>query len=186
MRFGRARGVERQQLKWFAFAGLLTLVEIAVAVATDAHTAVSGVAQFVAVATLPAAMGLAIVRYRLYDIDRIVSRTVSYALVSGLLVAVSAGLVTAVTRLTPTGNSLAVAAATLAVAALFQPVRRRVQSSVDRRFNRARYDAARTIDAFSAQLREQVDLASLQADLLTVVRRTMEPATLGLWLRSAP
>ena len=109
-----------------------------------------------------------------------------YALVTGMLVAVYAGLVTAATRLTPGGNSIAVAASTLAVAALFQPLRRRVQARVDRRFNRARYDAARTIDAFSARLREEVDLTSLQGDLLGVVRRTMQPASVGLWLRSAP
>ncbi|GAC1331466.1 MAG: hypothetical protein NVSMB13_19800 [Mycobacteriales bacterium] len=134
---------------------------------------------------MPAAAGLSILRYRLYDIDRIISRTVGYALVTGLLVAVYVGLVNAVSRLTPGGNSLAVAASTLSVAALFQPVRRRVQAGVDRRFNRSRYDAARTIDAFSARLREEVDLTSLQGDLLGVVRRTMQPASVGLWLRDS-
>jgi len=134
-------------------------------------------------AGLPVAIGVAILRYRLYDIDRIVSRTVGYGVVTGLLVGVYVGLVTGVSRLTPGGSSLAVAASTLAVAALFQPVRRRVQSVVDRRFNRSRYDAARTIDAYSARLREQVDLDSVHRDLLAVVRGTMQPASVGLWLR---
>ncbi|MDQ6650069.1 MAG: hypothetical protein M3Z02_08145, partial [Actinomycetota bacterium] len=182
-RFHRARGTERAQVKWFAFGGLATIVEIAGATALDLRGGLDALSQLVIVSTLPAAIGVAILRYRLYDIDRIVSRTVGYALVTGLLVVVYVSSVTVVTRLTPSGNSLAVAASTLAVAALFQPVRRRVQAGVDRRFNRSRYDAARTIDAFSARLREQVDLDTLASDLISVVRRTMQPASAGVWLR---
>ncbi|MDQ6873650.1 MAG: hypothetical protein M3042_01100 [Actinomycetota bacterium] len=179
-----ARDTERQQVKWVAFAAAISFTEIVGAIGVSAHSALSTALQFAAFFTLPVAMGVAILRYRLYDIDRIVSRTVSYAVITGLLVVVYVGLVTAVTRFTPTGNSLAVAGSTLAVAALFQPLRRRVQAVVDRRFNRARYDAGRTIDSFSARLREQVDLTSVQADLLGVVQVTMQPTAARLWLRT--
>jgi hypothetical protein len=129
---------------------------------------------------------VAVLRYRLYELDRVVSRTVTYAAVTGLLVATYAGLVTAVSRLTPSGSSLAVAASTLAVAALFQPVRRRVQAAVDRRFNRTRYDAARTVEQFRLRLRDEVDLDAVRSDLLTVVHRTVQPAGVALWLRPQP
>lgn len=152
-----ARGTERQQVKWVAFAAAISFTEILGAVGTSAHSALSTVLQFAAFFTLPVAMGVAILRYRLYDIDRIVSRTVSYAAITGLLIAVYAGLVTAVSRFTPSGNAIAVASSTLAVAALFQPVRRRVQSAVD--------------------------LGALRADLLSVVNATMEPTVAKVWLR---
>jgi len=185
LRWRRSHGEQRQQLKWVVFVGGFGIVGLLVANILEPLVGawLPELAWTVGPALLPAAAGLSILRYRLYDIDRIISRTVGYAVVTGLLVAVYVGLVTAVTRLTPGGNSLAVAASTLAVAALFQPVRQRVQAGVDRRFNRSRYDAARTIDAFSARLREEVDLTSLQGDLLGVVRRTMQPAAVGLWLR---
>ncbi|MDQ6650066.1 MAG: hypothetical protein M3Z02_08130 [Actinomycetota bacterium] len=182
-RFVRASGVERLQVKWFAFAAFAAVVEVAVAVNLNAHSVISAVAQFVAVGALPAAMGLAILRYRLYDIDRIISRTVSYAVLTGLLVGTYAALVTLVTRLLPASSSVAVAASTLVVAALFQPLRRRVQVVVDRRFNRARYDAEHTVEAFSRRLRAEVDLDSVHRDLLAVVSRTMEPSLVSLWLR---
>ncbi len=185
-RFRSAPPVERAQVKWFAAAVGAGAVSIVLTAVIPESSALSGAANLLAAATLaglPAAIGVAILRYRLYDIDRIVSRTVSYAVVTGLLVAVYVGLVTAVTRLTTSGSSLAVAASTLAVAALFQPLRRRVQAGVDHRFNRARYDASHTIDAFSSRLREQVDLGSLEQDLVAVVRRTMQPGMAGLWLR---
>ena len=139
----------------------------------------------VALSGIPVAVGISILRYRLFAIDRIISRTVSYGLVTGMLVAVYAGLVTAVSRLTPTGNSLAVAMSTLAVAALFQPLRRRVQTLVDRRFNRPRYDAARTIETFSPSCATRSTSKSLADDLLDVVHQTMQPARAGLWLRDA-
>jgi hypothetical protein len=135
------------------------------------------------VALLPLATGAAILRYRLYDLDRIISRTLAYGLLTVLLGLGYAGVVLGLGRLLPQGSSLAVAAATLAVAAVFQPARRRVQQTVDRRFNRRRYDAARTIAAFSDRLREQVDLDTLSADVLAVVDHTMQPTRASLWLR---
>ncbi len=182
IRLRRAHGVERQQLKWFTFAGFVSLVEIVGAVRVDTHGGFSAALQFAAVSTLPVAMGVAILRYRLYEIDRIVSRTVSYAVVTGLLVAVYVVMVTVVTRFTPTSNALAVAGSTLAVAALFQPLRRRVQAGVDRRFNRSRYDAERTVEGFRHRLRNEVALDAVRADLLGVVRTTMQPAHASVWL----
>ncbi len=132
---------------------------------------------------MPLATGAAILRYRLYDLDRIVSRTVAYGLVTVLLAGVYAVVVLALGQLLGRNSSLVVAGATLAVAALFQPARRRVQGAVDRRFNRRRYDAARTIQGFSGRLREQVDLDSLSAELLAVTDQTMQPSTVSLWLR---
>ncbi|MDQ6650068.1 MAG: hypothetical protein M3Z02_08140 [Actinomycetota bacterium] len=189
VRWRRSGPDGREQLKWVLFATVVGpgAIILASALLSSVASGRNGsVLWAIGIGVIPAAAGVSILRYRLYDIDRIVSRTVSYAIVTGLLVAVYVGSVTVASRLTPSGNSLAVAAATLAVAALFQPLRRRVQAGVDHRFNRSRYDAARTIDAFSARLREQVDLEALQGDLLTVVRRTMQPSSAGLWLRSAP
>jgi len=184
VRWRRGDAVLRQQLKAFLFAAAaLPVAFLLIIPFPHAPSWMPHLVFGLAVVTLAGATVVAITRYRLYDIDRLVSRTVSYAIVTALLVAGYVGLVTVVTRLTPSSNSLAVAASTLAVAALFQPVRRRVQSVVDRRFNRARYDAARTIDAYSARLREQVDLDSVHRDLLAVVRRTMQPASVSLWLR---
>jgi hypothetical protein len=141
------------------------------------------VAWNVALSGIPVAVGISILRYRLFAIDRIISRTLSYGLVTGMLLAVYVGLVTAVSWLTPNGNSPAVAMSTLAVAALFQPLRRRVQKAVDHRFNRPRYDAARTVESFSLELRDKVDIDALATDLLDVVHQTMQPARAGLWLR---
>jgi DNA integrity scanning protein DisA with diadenylate cyclase activity len=138
-------------------------------------------ASAVAIAVLPACLGVAILRYRLYDIDRIISRTLAYTIVTGLLVGVYAGLVLLATQVLSITSPVAVAAATLATAALFNPVRRRVQRAVDRRFNRARYDADRTVEAFAARLQDSVDLAAVQADLASVVHRALEPAHVTLW-----
>jgi hypothetical protein len=135
------------------------------------------------VALLPLATGAAILRYRLYDLDRIVSRTLAYALLTLLLGLGYAAVVLGLGRLLPQGSSLAVAAATLAMAALFHPARRRIQAAVDRRFNRRRHDAAQTIAAFSARLRDQVDLDTLTVELLAVVHQTMQPTRASLWLR---
>jgi hypothetical protein len=134
-------------------------------------------------ALLPVATGAAILRYRLYDLDRIISRTLAYGLLTILLGLGYAAVVLGLGRLLPQGSSLAVAAATLAVAAVFQPARHRIQQAVDRRFNRGRYDAARTIAAFSTRLRDQVDLDTLTSELLTVVDQTMQPSQASLWLR---
>ena len=132
---------------------------------------------------VPLALGAAVLRYRLYDLDRIISRTLAYGLVTLLLGGGYAAVVLLLGRLLGRSSSLAVAGATLAVAALFQPVRRRVQAVVDRRFNRRRYDAARTVEAFAARLREQVDLDALSAELLDVVDQTVAPTKASLWLR---
>jgi hypothetical protein len=130
-------------------------------------------------------VAVAVLRYRLWDLDRLVSRTVTYALVTALLVVPYLLVVPAASRLAEGSGSLAVAAATLAVAALFRPLRRRVQDLVDRRFNRRRYDAARTLDAFAVRLRDQVDLDALEGELLGVVDQTMQPTQASLWLRPA-
>ena len=185
LRFRRARGVERLQLRWLALAGacasaLLLVALVAGALALD-PVVLGSLA--LCLALLPLATGAAILRYRLYDLDRIVSRTLAYGLLTVLLGLASAAVVLGLGRLLPERSSLAVAAATLAVAAVFQPARRRVQAVVDRRFNRRRHDAAHTIAAFSARLRDQVDLDTLTAELLTVVDQTMQPTQASLWLR---
>jgi hypothetical protein len=145
--------------------------------------AVLDVALGVCAALLPLATGAAILRYRLYDLDRIISRTLAYALLTLLLGGGYAVAVLGLGQLLGQDSSLVVAAATLVVAALFQPTRRRVQGAVDRRFNRRRYDSAQTITVFSARLREQVDLDTLTAELLAVAEETMQPTQASLWLR---
>jgi hypothetical protein len=184
VRFRRARGTERQQLRWVALAAALVsgaAVVVVAGVVMGAAALVSWVAG-ICVAILPLAIGAAVLRYRLYDLDRIISRTLTYGLLTVLLGGAYAGVVL-FGGLLGGGSSLAVAGATLAVAAVFQPARRRVQRLVDRRFNRRRYDAAQTIAAFSARLREQVDLDTLTTELLAVVEQTMQPAQTSLWLR---
>jgi hypothetical protein len=185
MRFRRARGAERQQLRWVAMAaGLLAAAVVATVVgALTGHPAVSEWTSGLFVALLPVAIGAAILRYRLYDLDRIISRTLAYGLLTVLLGGGYAAVVLGLGRLLPQGSSLVVAAATLAVAAVFQPLRRRVQQAVDRRFNRRRHDAAETIQAFSTHLRDQLDLDTLGAELLAVVDQTMQPTQASLWLR---
>jgi hypothetical protein len=135
-----------------------------------------------AVLCVPVAGAVAVLRYRLWELDRLVSRTVTYALVTGLLIMPSVLIVPAASRLAHAGN-LAVAAATLAAVGLFQPLRRRVQDLVDRRFDRRRYDAARTVAGFAARLGDQVDLDALRAELLAVVEQTVQPTRASLWLR---
>ena len=186
LRYRGARGVERQQLKWFASAGLLFALVMPLAAAFWYRSVLVQVLFGVALNAMPAAVGVAILRYRLYDIDRIVSRTLAWALLTVVLGLGYAGVVLGLGRLLPQGSSLAVAAATLTVAAVFQPVRRRIQAAVDRRFNRRRYDAARTIQAFSSRLREEVDLDALHRELLAVVDQTVQPTQASLWLRPPP
>ena len=137
-------------------------------------------------AVLPPAIGAAILRYRLYDLDRILSRTLAYGLLTVLLAGGYAAVVLGLGQLLGQDSSLVVAGATLAVAALFQPARRRIQAIVDRRFNRRKYDAAVTVAAFSVRLRDEVDLDALAAELLVVTDQTMQPTTTSLWLRPAP
>jgi hypothetical protein len=153
---------------------------LGIAFSTTATTTVDNIIFFGA-AALPVSMGVAILRYRLYEIDRIISRTLAYAAVTGLLIGAYAGLVLLATHGLGFSSSVAVAASTLAAAALFSPLRRRVQRVVDRRFNRARYDAELTVAAFAARLKDAVDLDSVQADLATVVDQTLEPAHLSVW-----
>jgi hypothetical protein len=185
VRFRRASGVERQQLRWLAYAAALAagLLLVAVAAGVLAKDEVVSASLALGVALLPLATGAAILRYRLYDLDRIISRTLAYGLLTVLLGGAYAGVVLGLGQLLGRDSSLVVAVATLAVAAAFQPARRRVQQLVDRRFNRRRYDAARTIAAFSARLRQQVDLDTLTAELLGVVELTMQPTSASLWLR---
>jgi hypothetical protein len=190
-RFRRAGGVERQQLKWFAYGvGQLALLLASALVFpglwTRVPVVVSDLVFGISFAMIPVAIGIAILRYRLYDIDRLINRTLVYGLLTILLGLVyGAGVLVVGQLLNPEkGQSeLAVAASTLTVAALFQPARRRIQLAVDRRFNRRRYDAAKTIEAFSTRLRDEVDLDTLSAELLAVVDQTMQPTSASLWLR---
>jgi hypothetical protein len=185
LRFRASSGVERQQLRWVAVgaaaavAGLLLTLPALTGIWPDA----TGRVIYPALLCPPVAIAVAVLRYRLWDLDRLVSRTVTYLLVTALLVLPYLAILPAVTRLAAGAGSLAVAAATLAAAALFQPLRRRVQDLVDRRFNRRRYDAARTLDRFAARLRHQVDLDALSAELLAVVHQTLAPTRASLWLR---
>jgi hypothetical protein len=205
VRLRRASGVQRQQLKWFASAAALVAV-IAIPVLPAQVFATAGwadaalVVLIIAIACLPVSAGIAILRYRLFDIDVLLNRALVYGTVTTLLGAGYAGVVLAMGAVVTGGgviavgggraggnvSSLAVAVATLAVAALFGPARRRVQDVVDRRFNRRRYDAQRTVEAFAAQLRQQTDLDALVTGLLAVVNRTMEPTQVSLWLRPTP
>jgi peptidoglycan/LPS O-acetylase OafA/YrhL len=189
VRFRRARGEERQQLKWFTYgAGVLALL-LAVSAASQALTArVPDLVIAAALAAPPLAIGIAVLRYRLYDIDRLINRTLVYGALTVLLGLIYAGIVLTLGQLFgglgEDPPSWVVAGATLAVAALFQPARRRIQQGVDRRFNRRKYDTAQTIEAFSARLRDEVDLDTLSAEVLGVVDQTMQPTTASLWLRN--
>jgi hypothetical protein len=175
--YRRSSGERRQQLKWLLTGGVVGGIGLVLGL--------SGLGDLVGTAlglALPASMGVAIFKYRLYDIDRIISRTLAYAIVTGLLVGVYAGLVLLATQVLRFHSTVAVAAATLAAAALFNPVRRRVQRVVDRRFNRARYDADQMVAAFAARLKGAVDLDSVRDDLAGVVQQTLEPAHLSVWV----
>ena len=192
LRFRAARGVERQQLRWVAagaagaVAGLLTVVGLLAL--EEAYGILPGawlVAIALALPCLPVAIGVAVLRYRLWELDRLVSRTVTYAVVTAVLLVPYLLVVPAASELVAGSGSLAVAAATLAVAGLFQPLRRRVQDLVDRRFNRRRSDAARMVEGFARRLRDQVDLDALHRELLEVVDQTMQPTRASLWLRPA-
>jgi MFS family permease len=175
----RASGEQRQQLKWLMSGGV---VFGAAVVPSLAFTSVLWELGAVAFAALPASIGVAILRYRLYDIDRIISRTLAYGLVTGLLVGVYAGLVLLATQVLGFASTWAVAGSTLAAAALFTPLRRRVQRAVDRRFNRARYDADAAVEAFASRLAGAVALPEVRADLVAVVAGALEPAHLGVWI----
>jgi hypothetical protein len=179
--YRRSSGERRQQLKW-----LLTGVAVGGIGLALGISGLSPVAGAVLGLAVPASMGVAIFKYRLYEIDRIISRTLAYAIVTGLLVGVYAGLVLLATRVLSVHTPVAVAAATLAAAALFNPVRQRVQRAVDRRFNRARYDADQMVAAFAARLKDAVDLDSVRDDLAGVVQQALEPAHLSVWVSRRP
>ena len=174
----RSSGERRQQLKWLLSGTVVCAVLGIWALATN--SAIWEVA-ILGLCALPASMGVAILRYRLYDIDRIISRTLAYAIITGLLVGVYAGLVLLATQVLGFASTWAVAASTLAAAALFSPLRRRVQRAVDRRFNRARYDADAAVAAFAGRLQDAVDLETVRADLLASVAAALEPAHVTLW-----
>jgi hypothetical protein len=177
--------VERLRLRWVAFAAGLSAVAIALILISWAlgTEAVWTWATGVYVMILPLAIGAAVLRYRLYDLDRIISRTLSYGLLTLLLSLSYAGLILALGQLLGSRSNLAVAGATLAVAGAFQPARRRIQDVVDRHFDRRRYDAARTTEAFSVRLRHEIDLGTLTGELVAVVDTTVQPSHAALWLR---
>jgi hypothetical protein len=193
LRFRRAPSLERQQIKWLTFAGAVAAIVFPIGgiLSSGSDPFLSEAAAdaiILVLQSIPIAIGIAILRYRLYDIDRIINRTLTYALLTAGLAVIYFGLVVglqAALRSVSGGSDLAIVVTTLVVAALFLPARRRVQTAVDRRFNRRAYDAARTIDAFSARLREQIDLDTLRYELLSIVYDTMQPARVSVWLREA-
>jgi hypothetical protein len=191
LRFRASRGVERQQLRWVAAGAtgaVFGLVAVVGLLALEQWYGVAPGAAWVAVVLalpcLPVSVTVAVLRYRLWELDRVISRTLTYTLVTALLAALYLLVVVTITRLAQDAGSLAVAAATLTAAAAFTPLHRRVQDRVDRRFNRRRYDAARTVEAFAVRLRDQVDLDALHGELLAVVDQTVQPTQATLWLRS--
>jgi hypothetical protein len=187
--YRHAAGERRQQLKWLMSGAAICIVAgVAIILAGGADSPGAQAAQVagsLGIAALPVSISMGILRYRLYDIDRIISRTLAYAIVTGLLIGLYAGLVLLATRILSVHTPVAVAAATLAAAALFNPVRRRVQQIVDRRFNRARYDADQTVAAFAARLKDAVDLDSIRDDLAGVADQALEPAHVSVWIRPA-
>jgi hypothetical protein len=183
VRFRRAGTEQRLQLKWILYATVVAAVVVFVASDFSNNPLPAFEITF---PLIPAAVGIAILKYRLYDIDRIISRTLAYAIVTGLLVGLYAGLVLLATQVLGLHSTVAVAAATLAAAALFTPLRRRVQRVVDRRFNRVRYDADQMIAAFAARLRDAVDLDAVRSDLLAAVNMAVEPAHLSVWTVRQP
>jgi hypothetical protein len=181
----RAAGERRQQLKWLACGAAVSLCVGLLGSALSSAVAASRLLE-VGVTAMPIAIGVGILKYRLYDIDRIISRTLAYAIVTGLLVGVYAGLVLLATQVLTIKSPVAVAVSTLAAAALFSPLRRRVQRAVDRRFNRARYDADQTVAAFAVRLKDAVDLDSVRDDLAGAVQTALEPAHISLWISQTP
>ncbi|MBA3362246.1 MAG: hypothetical protein H0T94_12415 [Acidimicrobiia bacterium] len=188
VRFRRSRGEERAQIKWFFYStvvAILVLILANVLFPVEMEHELGAIVWLAAPLTILAAMGVAIVRYRLFDIDQLVSRTVTYGLVVALLAGAYAGVVFLLRAFLPLEGQVAVAGSTLLVAALFNPLRRRIQGVIDRRFNRSRYDVARTIEAFSQHLTEAVELVPLRSELSRLVAHTMQPVSLSVWLRES-
>ena len=189
VRFRRAQGDERQQLKWFLAAMVPAAVLLPLSISGVLRAVpIIGLLSVATLPLIPVSVAVAILRYRLYDIDRIISRTIAYAVVSGILAIVFGGvilLLSAVLAQFAQGQTIAVAASTLAAYAVFQPVLQRVRRNVDRRFNRARYDAEQTAAAFSARMRNEVDIGAVTADLNSTVHGAIKPASLGLWIRES-
>jgi hypothetical protein len=178
--YRHSSGERRQQLKWL-LSGAATFVAALIMLLSNVPV-LNAIGGFGTMA-LPVGIGVGILKYRLYEIDRLISRTLAYAIVTGLLIGVYAGLVLLATRVLSVHSQVAVAASTLAAAALFSPLRRRVQRWVDRRFNRARYDADRTVAAFAARLKDALDLDAVRGDLADVVQAALEPAHVSVWVR---
>jgi hypothetical protein len=178
----RATGERRAQLKWLMTGSAASVIGLGGGFLFQSLTVLNTICLAVGIFSLPVCISFAILKYRLYDIDRLISRTLSYTLVTGILVGVYAGVVTFATRVLPFHTPVAVAASTLVVAALFNPLRRRVQHVIDRRFNRARYDADQTVASFAARLKDEVDLASIQDDLAGAVEQALEPAYVSVWI----
>lgn len=184
VRFRHARQVERQQIKWFVFAVSLLLPYMMVASQVESRLTDYGFA--IVIALTPASVGLAILRYRLYDIDRLINRTLVYSLLTAILAGADLLLIITIEHLfepVASGSDLVVAGSTLAVAAFVQPLRSRIQTTVDRRFYRHKYDATRTLEAFSTRLRDEIDLDALTVELQATVVETMQPAHMSVWLR---
>jgi hypothetical protein len=193
LRYRASSGIERQQLRWlvaavaFVLAAVMTGL-VSLAIFGDAIGGAAWIPAIIAYPAIPLAIGVAVMRYRLFEIDRIISRTVSWAAISGILVAVFAGGLVAMQAVLASitqGQTLAVAGSTLAAFALFQPVRRRVQNTVDRRFDRARYDAQRTIELFAARLRGDIDLSTVSAEILGTATAAVRPSKASVWIRGA-
>jgi hypothetical protein len=187
VRFRRAGSVERQQIKWFAYAAGCIGVLGPLAVAFWYESVLVQATFALAINGLPVAAGIAILRYRLYDIDVVLNRTLVYGTLTAMLAALYFGAVVLLQRLfvalTGEQSTLAIVASTLLIAALFNPLRRRIQGFIDRRFYRRKYDARKTLEAFSSQLRDETELEALSDDLMGVMRETMQPAHVSLWLR---
>ena len=181
VRFARSAGEERLQLKWFAAAAVLVVATFVALILTNPDSVPAIILNNLAFLCLEVAIAIAVLKYRLYEIDRVISRTLAYAIMTGLLVGVYAGLVLLATRVLTLKSPVAVAASTLVAAALFSPLRTRVQRAVDRRFNRARYDADQMVAAFAARLKDAGDPDAVQADLASVVQQALEPAHVSLW-----
>jgi DMSO reductase anchor subunit len=184
VRFARSTGDERLQLKWFAAAAVLVVATFIALILTNSNSAAAAILNNLALLSLNAAITIAVLKYRLYEIDRIISRTLAYTIVTGLLVGLYAGLVLLATEVLSFSSPVAVAASTLVAAALFSPLRRRVQRVVDRRFNRAHYDTHEMVAAFAVRPKDTVDPDAVQADLANVVHRALEPAHVSMWMNN--